>query len=459
MKKIIALILALGVLFSLCACEKSVSENATSNSTGDAPELFHAGENLSNHSLALLCDRQSNRNGCITENGYYYLSNEVERLSDGQLATHLMYIDFATRQEIYLCNNAACTHNAVDCTSVFPTDDFPPACTLLFVWNSNLYIISKEQDNDGSVAMVGTGIFAGEPTFAESEPTTIYRANLDGTDRNKVYAFNPTVAVEDFVVGDAGGLYMITKKVTTQQIDTSSYRTSSERKLVYWDLSAKTETIICSMDFDDNISWDVIGCSGRSLVLYGIDFGRDISPDEMYEEEPTIYDNSYDIFATLDIKNGTLKEFYRVYAPKSRSFEMDENKLYFSVIGDGSITSVDIHSGEQAELCKIPQNSIFGMIGNKLYTWDSSDNTYFFIDVNTGEINHSGLVSKFLGWSLEIIASTGDQVLTIYDCDATDKGDGTYTINGYKYALINKDDLFAGRDNFIPISMTGTGIS
>lgn len=454
MKKLIALTLVLGMLFSLCACKESGGPDSSSA----ASAFFNAGENFSDGSLSLLCSLQSDRNGCITDSGYYYLSNEIERLSDGQLATHLMYMDFATRQEIYLCNNAACTHNTIDCTSVFPADDFPPASTLLFVWNSNLYIISKEQDNDGSAAMASTGIFAGENNFVESKPTSIYQANLDGTNRNKVYTFDPTVAVEDFVVGDAGGLYFITKKLTTQQIGGSSYRTSSERKLVYLDLSTKTEALICSMDFGDNISWSVIGCSGRSLVLHGIDFGRDISPEEMHEEETTIYDNAYDIFATLDIETGTLKEFYRVYAPKARSFEMDENKLYFSVIDDGSITSVDIHSGEQTELCRIPQDFIWGMVGNKLYTWDSSDSTFYFIDVNTGEINHSGLVNKTLGWSLDIIAVTGDQVLTIYDCDAADKGDGTYTINGYKYALISKEDLFAGRDNFIPINMIGTGI-
>lgn len=463
MKKLITLILALGILLSLCACEKNVSEGNDPNSGDNAPMASNDGESsvgrsenkTQNGSLSLLCMPQENIEGCTTDNGYYYLSNEVGRLSDGRLATHLMYMDFATRQEIYLCNNAACTHNTIDCTSVFSTDDFTLNFTLLFVWNNNLYIISKEQDHDGSAAI---GALGGSSNAVESKPTTIYRANLDGTNRNKVYTFDSTVTVEDFVVGDVNGLYFITKKLTVRQSNGNSYTTSSERKLVYLDLSAKTETAICSMDFGDNISWDVIGCSDCSLVLYGIDFGRDISPEEIHEDNTTIYDNSYDVFATLDIGNGTLKEFYRVYAPKARNYVVDENKLYFSVIGDGSITSVDLRNGEQKELCKISQDSIWGMVGGKLYTRDSSDYTYYFIDVNTGEISHSGLVNKSLGWSLDVIAEAGDQVLTIYDYDATAKGDGSYSINGYKYALISKDDLFAGRDNFIPISMIGTGM-
>lgn len=101
---------------------------------------------------------------------------------------------------------------------------------------------------------------------------------------------------------------------------------------------------------------------------------------------------------------------------------------------------------------------MWGLVGDKLYTRDGSNHTYYFIDVNTGKISHSGLVNKSLGWSLDIIAETDDQVLTIYDYDATAKGDGSYHINGYQYGLISKEDLYAGRDNFFPISMIGTGM-
>lgn len=455
MKKLITLILALGILFSLCACEKSAPDSDNPNSGGNsAHESKNNTEASKNGSLSLLCMSQGNIEGCSTDNGYYYLSNEVGHLLDGQMATHLMYMDFATQQEIYLCNNSACAHNTVDCTSVFCTDDFPLNSTLIFVWNNNLYIMSKEQDRDGSAAI---GMLGGSSNAIESSPTTIYRANLDGTDRNKVYTFDSTVTVEDFAVGDVSGLYFITKKLTAQQSNGSSYTTSSERKLVYLDLSTKTEIVICSMDFGDNISWDVIGCSDRSLVLYGIEFGRDVSPDEMHAENTDIFDDSYDVFSTLNIDSRSLNEVYRVYAPKARNYAVDENNLYFSVIGDGSISRVDLRSGEQTELCKISQDSIWGLVGDKLYTRDESNYTYYFIDVNTGEISHSGLLNN-LGWSLDIIAEAGDQVLTIYDYDATAKGDGSYNINGYQYGLISKEDLYAGRDNFIPISMIGKGM-
>lgn len=468
MKKQIALILLLGVLFSLCACGKSASEfrksyNTPSDSSGNAMDEKEdktetEAETTKNDSLSLLCMLQGRNRACATDSGCYYLSNDMETLSDGRYAMHLMYMDIAARQEIYLCNNAACMHNTVDCTSVLLTEDFPVYSTLLFVWNDNLYIMAKEQDGDGST---GTEVFwGGDAGIAaiESKQTILYQANLDGTNRNKVYAFDSTVTVEDFVVGDAGGLYFITKKSTTQQGNGNSYQTSSERKLVYLDLSAKTEKTVCSMDFGDNISWNVIGCSGRMLVMYGVDFGRYVSPEEMHGDDIRIYDDSYDVFATLDVADGSLHEFYRVYAPKSRSYVVDGDKLYFSVDGSGSIVSVDLRTGEEATLCSIAKNLIWGMIGDKLYCYDSSDHTYNFVDVNTGEISHSGLVNKTTGWGLSFIAEIGDWVLVNYDSEGSFSSDGSFQPTGEHYGLIAKEDLYAGIDNFIPISMVGRGM-
>ena len=87
---------------------------------------------------------------------------------------------------------------------------------------------------------------------------------------------------------------------------------------------------------------------------------------------------------------------------------MDENNLYYSVDGDGQIISVNLHSAEQKTLCTISQDAIWGMIGDRIYNRVSNNNIYYFIDVNTGEISHSNLVNKSLGWSIEIIAKTSD---------------------------------------------------
>ncbi len=501
MKKKIASILLLGISISLCACGEPVAEGESANpwnpavqeggsAAGEGSSAVQqggldnveggsavqegdtntqAGSSVSQasvqgeisgqNSLSLLYDLQGDGLGtvCRSDKGCYYLSKDSELLADGSYASHLMYIDAATRQEIYLCSNAACTHNTADCTSVFLNDEFPPYTTGIFMWNDNLYLMAKKMDQDGSSSTFtgAEGIFGP----VESKPATLYRMNPDGTDRRKVYAFDPTVTVEDFALGDEEGLYFITKKLSTQQINGSTYQTAAERKLIYLDVSAKTEKEICSMGFGDNISWNIIGCSGRRLVVCGVDFGRVVSPEELHDDDIRIYDDSDEVFATLNVDDGTLHEFYRVHAPKSRSWAVYGNQLYFSVDGGGCIVRVDLDTGEEKELCRITSNLIWGMIGDRLYCYDSSDSSYRFVNVHTGEISHSRLVNKTTGWSIDLITEIGDQVLVLYDSDGYFKGDGVFHNIRSHYALIDKEDLYAGVEEYAPITMKGGRIN
>lgn len=453
LKKGITMLLIPGLILSLASCK---AEGNSGFGSGLGAPFREEGSTAAGSSgaLTLLYHLQRGDTDCTTDAGYYYLSDNVERLTDGRNARHLMYIDFAAGQEIYLCSNAACSHNTADCTSVFLLEEFPQS-SILFTWNGSLYLMSKEFDNDGSVMMGASG---GESSAAESEPAVLYRMDLDGTNREKLYTFDPAVTVEDLAAADSGGLYFVTKKLSTEQNGGNAYRTASERNLIYLDSAGKKETVVCSMDFGDNISWDVVGCSGRSLILYGIDFGRSVSAEETHGDDGNkLYDSSYDVFAALNTDTCALTEIYRVYAPRARSYALDADRLYFSVSGEGRILSVNLQDGRQETLCSIQQDDIWGIVGDKLYTRDSRDRTYYFIDVNTGKISHSGLVEKTIGSSLDILAEAGDRVLAIYAIDAVPKGDGSYTVNGYRYGLIDKEDLYAGRDNFTAVKMIGNG--
>ncbi len=470
MKKWFSALLVFGISLSLCACGGSgspregsfpgvVPQSITPGS--ETPEVpggsggSEIGRNkTAEGGLTLLYHMQGQNTACCTENGYYYLTLEEERLTDGRHARHLMYMDFATRQEIYLCSDASCTHDTADCASVFPSDEFSYS-TALFVWHDSLYILSKEQDRDGSAVVGILGESSGPAV--EASPTALYRAGLDGTDREKVYAFDADLTVEDLVLGDESGLYFVTKKVTTQQSDGSTYLTSSERKLVRLDPSSGKETPLLSLNLGNDVDWDIMACTGRKLVLFGIDFGRQVSAEERHADDRTLYDTASDVFMTLNVDTGAYSEIYHVYAPKSRSYAADQDHLYYSVDGDGRITSVDLVTGVQKTLCEISQDAIWGMAGGRLYTRDGSDQTLYFIDTDTGEISHCGLVEKSTGFSLQIIASAGDQVLVIYDSDVTPKSDGSFTVHGYRYALISREDLFHGRDGFLPIQMIGSG--
>ena len=403
--------------------------------------------------------------GCHTQEGYYYLEKETKELSDGSYGSHLMYMDFAALQEVYLCSDAGCSHDSADCASVLLFDDFMPYTTMLFPYQEKLYLFAKEQDQDGSMQ---TNYAEGDSGWGavEPDPSILYRANLDGTGREKVYAFDASVAVEDLVMGDEKGLYLVTKKLTSEKDGLDSYTHSTDRKLVFLDPTKGELSEVCSMDFGGNISWKVAGCYDRTVIVQGTDYGREVSDQELFAEDgfKELYENSSQVIAALNLDSGQLTEKYRISNSQENSFLLAGNALYCSLADGGTVKEINLDTGEERSVYNQPGKYYYlnCVIGDKLCCSDMSgdgdgDGTYYYIDINTGEISHSGLVNKSLGWSLEFRAVLNKDVLVVYDYEATPTGEDSYEITLYQHGLISQEDLFAGNDNFRKINMVGTG--
>ena len=432
MKKLLAILIIIGGIFTLCGCQKNIKEVFL-------PSKGEEGEVTNNSS-----DLKFLSNGATTNDGYYYLT-DYSRLNNGKLAKHLMYIDFKTKQEIHLCNNSACTHKTEDCTSVFNKDEFQ-FDSKVFIWNNKIYVISKSTDTSGQVAKGVLGKTS--KGNVESNKAVLYKLNLDGTNREKVYTFDDNATIEDFVIGSGNGIYLISKKVETKYTGGNAYSTSNERKLIYLDLNTKKESTILSMNRNDNIDWKVIGSTKRNLILHGIDLGGQVTDEEKHNNND-LYKNSSDVFALLDIDNDTLKEVYRVKAP-SRTYTVDEKNLYYNIDGNSKILKIDLKTGKEETLANLSSVWVDQVIDNKLLCITNSGKNpiSYFIDVDTGKMTESKLSNKSTGSSIEIISISQNKILTIYDSDITFNSDGSYTTHSNKYGVISKEDFFTGQDSF-----------
>ena len=481
MKKIFVLfMISLFACLLLCACDKKIEAAGGSRQNSDVQQdTDHSApskngslqdsdvqQNTDHDAFSEDADLQllSNRYGesaCNTENGYYYLTFETTKLQDGNYGAHLMYMDFATEREIYLCSTAGCKHDSLDCPAVFSYDDFPTTSTIPFVFGDHLYILSREYDNDGSVSQ-GMIQIGGDGSSVESQPAVLYRANLDGTGREKIFTFDAGLTLEDKVIGDEEGIYVITKKLSADKDGNETYTTSSERKLMFLDLSSLSLREVCSMDFGDHISWKIIGCCQNDFLLCGDDFGREISRDETWNDDvyKELYKNSSKVYALLSREGGEPKEITRLSNQYESSVRLLGSKLYLSSEENQNIEVLDIQTGEKKTFCTLPQNLIMDTLGDTLCCrgWNlAGDPAWYFVDTKTGAITKTPLVIPRNGWSIEFRAETKTDVLFVYDYDATDGGDGSYDIYRYKHALISKDDLFAGKDNYRKIEMVGPG--
>ena len=216
MKKTIAVLLSASIVLSLTACGGSDSQAAggqensqagaegavgtdtagAEGAAGTAQADFGEVERTSQDSAAggtggLQLLATQNDEGCHTKDGYYYYTFEPTKLSDGNYGLHLMYMDFQALQEVYLCSNAGCSHDSVDCTAVLPYDSFYIGSTLLFTWQDSLYLLSKRQDDDGSMAAsFSADVLGSQSSDTEGSAAVLYRANLDGTGRETVHMFD-----------------------------------------------------------------------------------------------------------------------------------------------------------------------------------------------------------------------------------------------------------------------------
>lgn len=441
--------------------EGALSYSGTGSGISALSAAEGSGTSFGEGDLRLLSNRYG-ESACNTENGYYYLPFEAVELRDGNYGTHLMYMDFAAGREIYLCSTAGCRHDSLDCPAVFSYDDFPLSSTLLFVWGDNLYILSREYDNDGSVSEGIASFSEDGGNMAETRPAALYRANPDGTERRKIYTFDGALTIEDKVFGNDKGIYVITKKLSADKDGNQTYTVSSERKLMFLDLETLSFNEVCSMDFGDHISWQFIGCCQDGFVLCGTDFGREISRDELWDDDvyKELYQNSFEIYAFLSRDGGRPKEITKVSNRYESSVKLLGDSLYVSSKENQNIEAISIKTGEKKTICTLPQNLMLDVLGDMLCCRDWNlvgDPAWYFVDTKTGAVTSTPLVILRNGWSLEFRGETAEDVLFIYDYDATDHKDGSYEIHQSKYALIRKEDLFAGKDNYRKIEMIGPG--
>lgn len=432
---------------------QNVRGSISGQENGDSSGKTEGSNSASDGQEALYMIQKSGEpeSNCSTEDGYYYLTEDTEELKDGSYGMHLMYMDYATRQEIYLCNSSGCKHDSASCPSVFLYDGLG-SCSL-FIHENYLYLFSQT-DYSGATFISSDGSLG-----VSQEPACLYRMNLDGTGREKVVSFDEDVTLEDVIIGGKDALYFVQKKTEMKQMESGeSYYTTLDRMLVKVDTETWDVSEQCKLEDESSIK----GCSGNQLVCV----------DTVYEHEPTkeelnsddawkeLYQKSRTTFSLLNPEDGSSSEIVSVSNDKENSWDVGNGMIYLSEEDKPEIRVIDLETGEERTVASQENTNIFKAFDDVICcsSWGMDDHTLYFVHPDTGKIDHCKLVNRSLGWSLEIKAETKNDFLVIYDYDATANGDDSYEIHKYQYGLISKEDLYVGNDQIQPINMIGKGM-
>ena len=161
------------------------------------------------------------------DKGYYYIKDEENR-------RNIKYFDYSAKKEIYLCNKPNCKHDTEDCSSYLDISESND----LFVYNNYLYLIS----GTGSVVTVNLNFGEDGTSLAQTggQAPIIYRMNLDGTNKTKLFECPSGVKLTSSFIFEGNNLYTFFLKSKSIETAKSSYTSmETNRDLVKINLETK----------------------------------------------------------------------------------------------------------------------------------------------------------------------------------------------------------------------------
>ena len=161
------------------------------------------------------------------DKGYYYIKDDDNK-------KNIKYFDYSAKKEIYLCNKPNCKHDTEDCSSYLDM----AGSNDLFVYNNYLYLISGTGSSITISANIGED---GTSLDQTGGPTPIiYRMNLDGTNKTKLFECPSGVELTSSFIFEGNNLYTFFLKSKLIETGKSSHTSmETNRDLVKINLETK----------------------------------------------------------------------------------------------------------------------------------------------------------------------------------------------------------------------------
>jgi hypothetical protein len=472
MKRIISILLVTVLLLVGCKQEDALVPQKQSNIKEDTsynitkepeevdskPLISEEGGNLKQLNL-----KNSNAQACSNSEGYYYLSQRSVNPEDSNTILNLMYLDYATKKEVFLCSNPSCQHNSEECTSFIPTNTM---CEYsIFLNQDRLYLVEGPFDQGGGMltgfvnpeagAMISTG--------TDEVPCTIYQMNLDGTGKTKLCEFSSGEIVENSFLGDNDSLYIISKKIKEEQLENDSmFFGVTDRKLMKLDLNTLFISDISTLSSEER----VIGCFGNQIVLKETKYQTELTPEEKYDDAVfyEAFSKSEELISTLAVDTGERKDLLRISNAKDISYACEDENLFYSVKGEGQIHCFNLKTGQSKDILQQEYGRIQDVYNQVLICadWDFNNNKYCSLDTKTQELSKINLFTKAMNSPVVILADTETMFLVEYDYEVHKEevawaGTTQDVITKHKLGLISKKDYYQGEANYQEVELEGYG--
>ena len=237
--------------------------------------------------------------------------------------------------------------------------------------NNNLYLVSSS-GNAGGNSLVITDEGINESSGAETP--VIYKMNLDGTNKTKVFECPSGVQIDTTYILNGNDLYTFFIKSKSIETGSNSYTSvETERILVKINL----ETGKYDELFNGN-NREILGVYNNNIVLEEIDYKQD---PENFLTDDTGYinnlNNSTKVIKLFNLSNLEETEIYKDVYKNMSEISCNNGKVYFIGINSTKLECLDLQTKQKETLYELPKTgaSIQGIYDNKLQYVYYSGNT------------------------------------------------------------------------------------
>lgn len=436
-RKIIILVssvIALAITLSGCSIkkdeDKTLSENVVS-------------ENLKMISHKLV------QNGANTKDGYYTISTDENGMMN------IMYVDYKTKKQIYLCDKSQCEHDNDKCTSFIDMKYSARENTLLSD-GKYLYLVSSEFNNEGGISTsinYGTG-----EVQQEDEPSSIYRMNLDGSNKKKLASLDSGELLDDKFFTDGNYLYGIAMKKTNIKIDgDTTYTKGDDYQLIGISIEDGERKNITDWDND----WTILGVYKDKLIVNKLKFDHELTDEERMDNEKYIaaYRQAKEIIGTYDFNTKDFEELASHDASNDYLYEIYEKNLFYYKNNGDKIMSLDLESKKEDVFLETEYCNIQQIYNGYIITsdWKESKKGFYIISIKDKKIEKFKLI-KNNGYPINIIGESDNFFFVESNCQIEEEyvewaGVSQTIETNRQYSMISKDDFVNNKKVFEKVEM------
>lgn len=436
-RKIIILVssvIALAITLSGCSIKKDEDKILSENVISENLKMI-------SHKLA--------QNGANTKDGYYTISTDENGMMN------IMYVDYKTKKQIYLCDKSQCEHDNDKCTSFIDMKYSARENTLLSD-GKYLYLVSSEFNNEGGISTsinYGTG-----EVQQEDEPSSIYRMNLDGSNKKKLASLDSGELLDDKFFTDGNYLYGIAMKKTNIKIDgDTTYTKGDDYQLIGISIEDGERKNITDWDND----WTILGVYEDKLIVNKLKFDHELTDEERMDNEKYIaaYRKAKEIIGIYDFNTKDFEELASHDASNDYLYEIYEKNLFYYKNNGDKIMSLDLESKKEEVFLETEYCNIQQIYNGYIITsdWKESKKGFYIISIKDKKIEKFKLI-KNNGYPINIIGESDNFFFVESNCQIEEEyvewaGVSQTIETNRQYSMISKDDFVNNKKVFEKVEM------